>query len=179
MALLLPYELPNSYIIRLLPPIKAYRYANTQSRTLLIISASLLISSNRPLLPTRRSNKSLPKPTSLINNTILKTLQATVRPEIVNTDPAATPEPVTTTPSPVIAIITLRSRVLYARDPNTAHGSICRRNKRLRKLDLRIETFTDLDPEIPVTSINALVVLTYSTLPNLKEKRITRVVRTN
>jgi hypothetical protein len=178
-ALLLPYEPPNSYTIRSLPPVKAYRHADTQSRTLLIISASLLTSSNRPLLPTRRSNKLLPKPTSPIDDTILKTLQATVRPEIVNTDPAATPEPVTTTPSPVIATITLRSRVLYARDPNAAYRSIRRRNKRLRRLDSRVETFTDLDPEIPVTSTNALVVLIYSTLPNLKEKRITRVVRTN
>ena len=169
-ALLLPYKAPNSYITRLLPPIKAYRHANTQSRTLLIISASLLTSSNYLLLPTRRNNKLLPKPTLLINNTILKTLQATVRPEIVNTDPAATPEPITTTPSPVIATIMLRSRVLYIRDPNTAHGSICRRNKRLRRLNSRIETFTNLDPEIPATLINALVVLTYSTLPNLKRR---------
>ena len=179
MALLLPYKAPNSYITRLLPPIKACRHANTQSRTLLIISASLLTSSNHLLLPIRRSNKLLPKPTLLINNTILKTLQATIRPEIINTDLAITPEPVITTSSPVIAIIILRSRVLYVRDPNAAYGSICRRNKRLRRLDLRIETFTNLDPGIPVTSINALVVLTYSTLPNLKEKRITRVVRTN
>jgi hypothetical protein len=179
MALLLPYEPPNSYIIRLLPLIKAYWHANTQSWTLLIISASLLISSNRLLLLTRRSNKSLPKPTSPINDTILKILQATIRPEIVNTDLAATPEPVITTPSPVIAMITLRSRVLYARDPNTAHESIRQRNKRLRRLNSRVETFTNLDPEIPVTLINALVVLIYSTLPNLKEKRTMRVVRTN
>ena len=73
----------------------------------------------------------------------------------------------------------LRSRVLYIRDPNTAYRSIYQRNKRLRRLDLRIETFTNLDPEIPVTLINALVVLIYSILPNLKEKRIIRVVRTN
>ena len=39
--------------------------------------------------------------------------------------------------------------------------------------------FTNLDPEIPVTLINALVVLIYSILPNLKEKKIIRVVRTN
>jgi hypothetical protein len=76
-------------------------------------------------------------------------------------------------------MITLRSRVLYARDPNAAHGSIYRRNKRLRRLDSRVEIFTDLDPEIPATSINASAVLTYSTLPNLKEKRTMRVVRTN
>jgi hypothetical protein len=84
-----------------------------------------------------------------------------------------------TTPSPVIATITFRSRVLYTRDPNAAYGSICQRNKRLRRLDLKVVIFTDLDPEIPATSINALVVFTYSILPNLKEKRITRVVRTN
>jgi hypothetical protein len=179
MALLLSYGVPNSYTTRSLPPVKAYRHADTQFRTLLMISASLSTSSNCPLLPTRRSNKLLPKPTLPIDDTILKTLQTTVCPEIVSTDLAATSEPATTTPSPVIATITLRSRVLYARDPNAAYGSIYRRNKRLRRLDSRVETFTDLDPEIPATSINASVVLTYSTLPNLKEKRTTRVVRTN
>src|ERR1700692_605998 len=101
MALLLPYEAPNSYTTRSLPPVKAHRHADTQSRTLLIISASLLTSSYRPLQSTRRSKKTLPKPTPPIDDTILKPLQATVRPEIVNTDPAATPEPATTTPSPV------------------------------------------------------------------------------
>ena len=179
MALLLPYKLPNSYIIRLLPPIKAYRYTDIQSRTLLIISASLLISSNCLLLPIRRSNKLLPKPILPINNTILKTLQATVCPEIVNTDPAAISEPVITTPNPVIIIIILRSCILYIRDPNTAYRSIYQRNKRLRRLDLRIEISTDLDPEIPVTLINALVVLIYNILPNLKEKRIIKIVKTN
>jgi hypothetical protein len=179
MALLLPYGIPNSYIIRLLPPIKAYRYTDIQFRTLLIISASLLTSSNYLLLPIRRSNKLLPKPTLPINDTILKTLQTTIRPEIVSTDLAATSEPVTTTPNPVIATITLRSCILYTRDPNAAYRSIYRRNKRLRRLDSRVEIFTDLDPETPATSINASVVFTYSILPNLKEKRITRVVRTN
>jgi hypothetical protein len=94
-------------------------------------------------------------------------------------DLAVTLEPVIITSSPVIVIIMLQSRVLYIRDPNTAYRSIYRRNKRLRKLNLRVETFTNLDPEIPVTLINALVVLIYSILPNLKEKKITRVVRTN
>jgi hypothetical protein len=94
-------------------------------------------------------------------------------------DPAITPEPVITTSSPVIIIIMLRSHVLYIRDPNTTYGSICQRNKRLRRLYLRIETFTNLDPGIPITLINALVILIYSMLPNLKEKRIIRVIRTN
>jgi hypothetical protein len=94
-------------------------------------------------------------------------------------DLAITPEPVITTSSPVIAIITLRSYVLYIRDPNTAYRSIYRRNKRLRRLNLKVEIFTNLDPEIPVILINALVVLIYSILPNLKEKRIIRVIRTN
>jgi hypothetical protein len=38
---------------------------------------------------------------------------------------------------------------------------------------------TDLDSEISITLINALVILIYSILPNLKKKRITRVIRTN
>jgi hypothetical protein len=49
----------------------------------------------------------------------------------------------------------------------------------LKRLDLRIEISTDLDLEIPITLINALVVLIYSILPNLKEKRIIKVVKTN
>jgi hypothetical protein len=49
----------------------------------------------------------------------------------------------------------------------------------LKRLDLRIEIFTDLDSEIPATSINTLVVLIYSILPNLKKKRIIRIVKTN
>jgi hypothetical protein len=179
MALFLLYKLPNSYIIRLLPFIKAYRYINIQFRTLLIISASLLISSNCLLLPIRRSNKLLPKPTLPIDNTILKTLQATIRPEIVNIDPAVTPEPVITIPSPVITIIIFRSHILYIRDPNTAYRSIYQRNKRLRRLDLKVEIFTDLDLKTSITLINALVVLIYSILPNLKEKRIIKIVRTN
>jgi hypothetical protein len=94
-------------------------------------------------------------------------------------DPTIISEPIIITLSPVIIIIIFRSRVLYIRDPNTTYGSIYRRNKRLRRLDLRIEIFTNLDPEIPVTLINTLVVLIYSILLNLKEKRITRIIRIN
>jgi hypothetical protein len=166
-------------MIRLLFPVKAYRYTNIQFRTLLIISARLLISSNYLLLPIRRSNKLLPKPTLLINNTIFKILQAIICPEIVNTDSAATSEPVITIPSPIIVIIILRSCILYIRDPNTAYRSIYRKNKRLKRLDLRIEISIDLDSEIPITLINTLVVFIYSILPNLKEKRITRIVKIN
>jgi hypothetical protein len=119
------------------------------------------------------------KPILLINNTILKTLQATVRSEIINIDPAITSESVITISNSVIITIILRSRILYIRDPNTAYRSIYRRNKRLKRLDLRIEISTDLDPEIPITLINALVVFIYSILPNLKKKRIMRIVKTN
>jgi hypothetical protein len=78
-----------------------------QFRTFLIISASLLISSNRLLLPIRKSNKLLPKPILLINNTILKTFQTTICPEIINIDLATISEPVITTSSPIITIIIL------------------------------------------------------------------------
>jgi hypothetical protein len=88
-------------------------------------------------------------------------------------------EPVITIPSPVIAIIILRSCILYIRDSNTIYRSIYRRNKRLKRLDLRIEISTDLDPEIPITLINTLVILIYNILPNLKEKRIIRVIKIN
>jgi hypothetical protein len=115
----------------------------------------------------------------LIENTILKTLQTTICPEIINTDLAVISEPVITISSPIIIIIIFRSHVLYIRDPNTAYRSIYRRNKRLKRLDSRIETFTNLDPEIPVTLINTLVILIYNILPNSKEKKIIRIVRIN
>jgi hypothetical protein len=94
-------------------------------------------------------------------------------------DLAITSEPVITIPSPIIIIIIFRSHVLYIRDSNTAYRNIYRRNKRLKRLNLRIETFTNLDPEIPITLINTLIILIYSILPNSKKKRIIRVVRTN
>jgi hypothetical protein len=62
---------------------------------------------------------------------------------------------------------------------NTTYRSIYQKNKRLRRLNLRVEIFTNLDPEIPVILINALVVLIYNILLNLKEKRIIKVVRIN
>jgi len=92
---------------------------------------------------------------------------------------AITSEPIITILSPIIVIIIPRSYILYIRDPNTTYRNIYRRNKRLRRLDSKIETFTNLDPEIPITLINALVILIYSILPNSKKKRIIRIVRTN
>jgi hypothetical protein len=88
-------------------------------------------------------------------------------------------EPVITTLSPIIIIIILRSRILYIRNPNTAYRSIYQRNKRLRRLDLGIEISISSDPEILVTSINALVVLIYSILPKSKAKRVIKAIRTN
>jgi hypothetical protein len=99
--------------------------------------------------------------------------------EIINIDLAITSEPVIITLSLIIIITIFRSYALYIRDPNTAYRSIYRRNKRLRRLNLRIEIFTNLDPEISITLINALVVLIYSILPNSKKKRIRRIVKTN
>jgi hypothetical protein len=90
-----------------------------------------------------------------------------------------TSESVIITSSPVIIIIILRNYILYIRDPNTIYRSIYRRNKRLKRLDLRVKTFTNLDPEISVTLINTLVVFIYSILLNLKKKRIIKVVRIN
>jgi hypothetical protein len=72
-----------------------------------------------------------------------------------------------------------RNCVLYIRSPNTAYRNIYQRNKRLRKLDLEIEISISLDPEIPITLINALVILIYSILLKLKAKRIIRVIRIN
>jgi hypothetical protein len=46
-------------------------------------------------------------------------------------------------------------------------------------LNSRIEIFINLDPEILITLINALVILIYNILLNLKEKKIIRIVKTN
>jgi hypothetical protein len=88
-------------------------------------------------------------------------------------------EPVITTLNPIIIIIILQSYILYIRSPNIAYRSIYQKNKRLRKLDLEIEIFISLDPEIPATLINALVVLIYNILLKLKAKRVIRVIRIN
>jgi hypothetical protein len=143
------------------------------------ISASLLISSSYLLLHIRANNKPIPKPSLLINNTTLRTLQAIIPPEIVNTNPAVISESVITTLSPIIIIIISRSYVLYIRSPNTAYRSIYRRNKRLRRLDLGIEISISSDPEILATLINALVVFIYSILLKPKAKRVIRVMGTN
>ena len=99
--------------------------------------------------------------------------------EIINTDLAITSEPVITTLSPIIIIITLQNYILYIRNPNTAYRSIYRRNKRLRRLDLGIEIFISSDSEILITLINTLVILIYSILLKLKIKRIIKVIRIN
>jgi hypothetical protein len=39
--------------------------------------------------------------------------------------------------------------------------------------------FTNLDLEIPITLINALVVFIYSILLNLKKKKIIKIIKTN
>ena len=135
--------------------------------------ASLLISSNYLLLPIKRNNKLLLKPILLINNTILKILK------IINTDPAIIPEPVIITLSPIIIIIIFRSYILYIRDPNTAYRSIYQRNKRLKRLDLRIEISISLDSEILIILINTLVIFIYNILLKLKIKEIIRVIRKN
>jgi hypothetical protein len=141
--------------------------------------ASLLISSNYLLLFIRKNKRLIPRFSLLINNTILKTFQITICPEIININPAVISEPIITISNPIIIIIILQNYILYIRDPNTTYRNIYRKNKKLKKLDLRIEIFTNLDPEIPVTLINTLVILIYSILLNLIKKRIIRVVRIN
>jgi uncharacterized BrkB/YihY/UPF0761 family membrane protein len=46
-------------------------------------------------------------------------------------------------------------------------------------MDLIIEIFTNLDFKIPVILINTLIVLIYSILPNLKKKKIIKIIRIN
>jgi hypothetical protein len=94
-------------------------------------------------------------------------------------DLTITSEPIITTSSPIIIIIISWSYILYIRNPNTTYRNIYRRNKKLKRLNLRIEIFTNLDPEIFITLINTLVILIYNILPYSKKKKIIKVIRTN
>jgi hypothetical protein len=60
--------------------------------------------------------------------------------------------------------------VLYTRNPIAVYGSICRRNKRQKRLDLGLRTLIDsmAKPAIPATSTNALVEPIYSMWPKSK-----------
>jgi hypothetical protein len=127
----------------------------------------------------RANNELISKPSLLINNITLRTLQAIIPPEIININPIITSEPVITTSSPIIVKIIFRSRILYIRNPNTTYRNIYQKNKRLRRLDLGIEISISSDLEILATLINALVVLIYSILLKPKVKRVIKAIRTN
>ena len=70
--------------------------------------------------------------------------------------------------------------VLYTRNPITVYRSICRRNKRQKRLDLGLRNLIDFiaKPATPATSTNALIELIYSIWPKSREK-IIQIVRIN
>jgi hypothetical protein len=70
----------------------------------------------------------------------------------------------------ILTIISSVILVLYARNPTAVYKSICRRNKRQKRLDLRLRTLIDLivKPATPATSTNALIKLIYSIWPKSK-----------
>ena len=78
----------------------------------------------------------------------------------------------------ILTIISSVTLVLYTRNPTAVYKSICRRNKRQKRLDLGLGTLIDFiaKPATPATSINALVEPIYSIQPKSK---VTIQVRMN
>jgi hypothetical protein len=66
--------------------------------------------------------------------------------------------------STILTTIDSITPVLYARNPTAVYRSIRRRNKRQKRLDLRLGTLINfiVKPATPVTSTNALLVPIYS-----------------
>jgi hypothetical protein len=62
---------------------------------------------------------------------------------------------------------------------NIIYRNIYYKNKKLKKLNLKIEIFTNLDFEIPITLINTLIIFIYSILLKLKKKKIIRIRKIN
>jgi hypothetical protein len=87
---------------------------------------------------------------------------------------------VTVTATTAITIKIPETYALFARNRTVVLGSIHRRNRTLRRLDLGLETSVDLVERsaTPVTSISTLLVHIYSMWPKSKVKTIL-VVRTN
>jgi hypothetical protein len=79
-----------------------------------------------------------------------------------------------------ITVITIRTvrisetHALFIRNQTAVPGSIYKRNKTLKRPNLRLETLIDsvVKPVTPVTLISTLLVYTYSIWPKLKEKII-------
>ena len=70
----------------------------------------------------------------------------------------------------ILTIISSVILVLYARNPIAVYKSICRKNKRQKRLDLRLRILIDFIVKLvtPATSTNALLVLIYSMWPKSK-----------
>jgi hypothetical protein len=78
----------------------------------------------------------------------------------------------------ILTIIDNETPILYARNPTAVYGSIRRRNKRQKRLDLGLRTLIDFiaKPATPATSTNALAEPIYSMWP---KSRVTIQVRMN
>src|ERR1700688_2374594 len=112
MALRLPYERLSFYTIRLSPPVKTAKRANTLSQTLQRTLVSFSISYSPQLRPLRSSIRIMRIPSLLIDDTAQTTTQTAASSGIVDTT-ATTRTPT----SPAIEITTIwtpQSRALYA-----------------------------------------------------------------
>jgi hypothetical protein len=61
-----------------------------------------------------------------------------------------------------ITVPILEIYALFARNQIAIYRSIRQRNKRQKRLDLRLKTLVDLELATPITSTNALLLLIYS-----------------
>jgi hypothetical protein len=95
----------------------------------------------------------------------------TVEIDLTGTDRTATTILVATVTTATTAPI-LEIHALFARNQIAVYGSIRQRNKRQKRLDLRLKTLVDLEPATPVTSTNALLLPIYSMWPKSKVKTI-------
>jgi hypothetical protein len=88
----------------------------------------------------------------------------------VITKPASKDEEGIKATNTIPTIISSVTPILYARNPITVYRSIRRRNKRQKRLDLRLRTLIDFiaKPATPATSTNALIKLIYSMWPKSK-----------
>ena len=82
----------------------------------------------------------------------------------VITKPASKDEEGIKATNTILTIISSVTLVLYARNPTTVYRSICRKNKRQKRLDLRLRTLIDFiaKPATLTTSTNALAKPIYS-----------------
>jgi hypothetical protein len=119
-------------------------------------------------------------PISLTDDTIHETTSPIADMRAINTAPAVITA-IQFVPLSLIATVRTLGRVLFARNLTAAPRSICRKNKTLKRLDLGLGTSVVLAITViaPVTSIDALPLLTYNMWPGSRASLTMRLVRTN